>query len=129
MNIALLFFASYVLTCSINPLVDKLSTKMKRGTATTLTISGITIIIFAFFLPLLNAARIQIDNLVQNFPQRMVGVNDFFNNSSFLGHKIADMIDFNALAGSTNQMFSGVVNQSINATIGVGQFLIIVLAI
>ena len=37
-EIAMLFFASYVLACSLNPFVDKMSTKIPRGIATTIAI-------------------------------------------------------------------------------------------
>ncbi len=40
--IALLFFASFVIACSLNPIVDKLEKKMKRTTATSLVLFGTT---------------------------------------------------------------------------------------
>ena len=52
-DIAILFFASYVIACSLNPLVDKLSKKIKRGAASGIILLSTVLIIIAFFVPLL----------------------------------------------------------------------------
>ena len=45
----MLFFASYVLACSLNPLVDKFTVKMKRPLAATLVMSGVTLVVCCVF--------------------------------------------------------------------------------
>ena len=40
-DIAILFFASYVIACSLNPLVDKMTKKMSRSLASTLVLCGV----------------------------------------------------------------------------------------
>ena len=38
--IAMMFFASFVIACSLNPLVDKLEKKMKRSAAVTIVLTS-----------------------------------------------------------------------------------------
>ena len=51
---ALLAFASFVLACSLNPAVDKLSKYMKRGLASTIVITGTILIVILFLIPIIS---------------------------------------------------------------------------
>ena len=48
-GIAMMFFASYVLACSLSPLVEILSKKIKRPMAATVVMSGMFGIFIAFY--------------------------------------------------------------------------------
>ena len=52
-DIAILFFASYVIACSLNPLVDKLSKKFKRGIASAIVLLLTVAILGTFFIPII----------------------------------------------------------------------------
>ena len=67
-GIAMMFFASYVLACSLNPLVEILSKKMKRSYAATIVVSGMVAISVAFFLPIIIIASKQINSFIQVLP-------------------------------------------------------------
>ena len=53
-SIALLAFGSFVLACSLNPAVDKLSKKMKRSLASTIVILGTILIVILFLIPIIS---------------------------------------------------------------------------
>lgn len=127
--IAMLFFASYVIACSLNPIVDKLETKMKRSLATSLVLSGTTIISIAFFVPIIFVAVKQIQGLITILPEKLEAIQTFIFTHEFYGHKIPEIIDIKTIIGSSSQFTSGVVNQSINLTIGFAQGIMFFLAI
>ena len=52
-DIAILFFASYVIACSLNPLVDKLTKRLKRGAASAIVLLLTVVILGAFFVPII----------------------------------------------------------------------------
>ena len=52
-DIAVMFFASFVIACSMEPLVQKLSNKMSRATASALVILGSLLILGLLFVPLI----------------------------------------------------------------------------
>ena len=51
-DIAILFFASYVVACSLNPIVDKLEKKMKRPLASALVLGGGLLTLSFFVIPI-----------------------------------------------------------------------------
>ena len=50
-EIAMLFFGSFVIACSLNPLVDKLSKKMNRACATTLVLLVVSVLLLLVLFP------------------------------------------------------------------------------
>ncbi|MBP7211781.1 AI-2E family transporter [bacterium] len=128
-DIALLFFAAYVIACSLNPLVDLVSKKMNRCIASSLVLFATITVIFAFFIPVIFVAVKQVEAVADFLPQRFMACQDFFLNYQFYGHKLPDFINFNSIMGSSTHMASGLVNQSINITIGFAQNIIFFLAV
>ena len=70
-DIAILFFASYVIACSLNPLVDKMEKKMSRSSASVLVLSGILILSAGFLLPLILVAGHQIKSFLLMLPEHI----------------------------------------------------------
>ena len=52
-DVAILFFASYVIACSLNPLVDKLSQKFNRKVSSALVLVATLVLIGLFFIPII----------------------------------------------------------------------------
>lgn len=127
--IALLFFASYIIACSLNPIVDKLSKKMSRATAASLVLLGGLLISFAFFLPIIFIAIKQIEGLVLILPAKIDMLQNFIFNYEFYGHKIPDIINIDSLINSSTPFTTGLLNQSINITLGFAQGVLFLLAI
>lgn len=126
-GIAMMFFASYVLACSLNPLVEILSRKMKRTLAASVVITGMVGIFVAFFLPIIVIASKQINSFIQVLPGHVANLKSFILNKTILGQKIVDMIDIPSFIQPVSDFTTNLVNQSINATIGIASALIYVL--
>ena len=67
--IALLFFASFVIACSLNPVVDRLEKKMNRSIATSLVLFGTLLISVAFFVPIIFVAIKQVHGFITILPE------------------------------------------------------------
>lgn len=127
--IALLFFASYVIACSLNPIVDKLEKKMNRSTATTLVLLGTFVISVAFFVPIIFVAVKQVQGLITILPEKIDLIQNFIFNYQFYGHKIPEIINIDSIIKNSSPFTTGLVNQSINLTIGFGQSILFFLAV
>jgi len=127
--IALLFFASFVIASSLNPIVDKLEKKMKRSAATTLVLIGTFVISFAFFIPIIFVAIKQVQGFVAILPEKLDFIQNFVFNHQFYGHKIPEFVNIDSIIKSSSPFATGLVNQSINLTLGVSQGILFALAI
>lgn len=127
--IALLFFASFVIACSLNPIVDKLEKKMKRPTAASLVIFATLAISFAFFVPIIVVAIKQVNGFMTILPEKLDLIQDYILNHRFYGHKLPEMINFDALIKSSSPVATGILHQSINFTIAFFQSILFFLAI
>ncbi|MBR2524854.1 AI-2E family transporter [bacterium] len=67
-DIAIMFFATFVIACSINPIVDKLEKKMNRHLATVLVTFIITFIILAILVPVCLLSFEQIKTFMHKLP-------------------------------------------------------------
>jgi len=127
-GIAMMFFAAYVLACSLDPLVELLTKKMKRPLAASTVITGMIGIFVAFFLPIIVIASKQINSFIQVLPEHITNIKSFIMHKSILGQKIVDMIDIPSFIQPVSDFTTNLVNQSINATLGIASGLIYVLA-
>lgn len=127
--IALLFFASFVIACSLNPIVDKLETKMKRSGATSLVLFGTLVISFAFFVPIIVVAVKQVQSLILILPEKIEFIQDFIYNHEFYGHRIPEIVNIDSIIKSSSPFATGLVNQSINFTLSFAQGILFFLAI
>ncbi len=125
--IAMMFFASYVLACSLNPLVELLTKRMKRPMAASIVITGMILIFSLFFIPVIVIASEQINSLIQVLPAHIANLKAFILNKTILGQKIVDMIDIPSFIQPVSDFTTSLVNQSITATIGIASSLIYIL--
>jgi predicted PurR-regulated permease PerM len=127
--IALLFFSSYIIACSLNPIVDTLEKKMKRPAAATLVLLGTLVIIFAVFVPIIFVAIKQVQGFITILPDQITSLQDFIFTHKFYGHRIPEFINLEALIKTSSPLAQGLVNQSINMTLGAAQGVLFGLAI
>ena len=125
--IAMMFFASYVLACSLNPLVELLTKRMKRPMAASIVITGMILIFSLFFIPVIVIASEQINSFIQVLPGHIANLKAFILNKSILGQKIVDMIDIPSFIQPVSDFTTSLVNQSITVTIGIASSLIYIL--
>lgn len=123
-NILMLFFASYVIACSFNPIVNKLEKKMKRPLAVSLLLFTIMLVLFIFFIPVIVLSTQQIKSMLENLPAHITVARNFLLNLNILGYNLSSMIESSSLFESLSDFASNIVNHSITATIGVAGALV-----
>ena len=97
--------------------------------AATLVLTGTLTVFFAFFVPIIFVAVKQLQSFVAFLPSKIKMLNDFILTHDFYGHQLSDIISIEKLIASTSPFASGIVNQSINITIGFAQGIMFFLAI
>ena len=80
-DIALMLFATYVVACALNPLVDKLEKKCNRNIAAAVVFSAFVGAILLMFLPIVIIGGREIAHLATQYPQYVDSVKDFIMTS------------------------------------------------
>lgn len=117
-SIALLAFGSFVFACSLNPAVDKLSTKMSRSLASTIVILGTILIGIIFLIPIITISVQEIHQVINSIPDTISKATSFLSSKTLMGKPLIDYIDISAITSASSQMASSIVNKSINITVG-----------
>lgn len=76
-DIALMFFATYVISCALNPLVDKLEVKCNRKIAAGIVFGAFVTAILLMFLPIVIFGGQEIQHLAVQYPQYVDKIKDF----------------------------------------------------
>ena len=113
-DIAIMFFASFVIACSLNPLVEKLSAKYKRSTAVSI-VMFLTLLIFAVcFVPLIVIAGHEIKHFAISFPKYLTSIKEFASNSPFINTSEIPAFDINGAITTASSVSSKVFNEVFN---------------
>jgi predicted PurR-regulated permease PerM len=117
-EVAILFFASFVIACPLNPVVDKVATKCSRPKAAAVVLFGTMGIIALFFVPLIVLAGHEIKAFALSFPQYLDSFKDFVQDSIFLRRVHLSNIDLGGVitsaSGFTSKFFDQVVDAGVN---------------
>ncbi len=94
-DIAIMFFASFVIACSLNPIVDKLSKKLPRGIAAEIVTAGLLIILLCIFVPVCIVAFEQISLFISKLPEYIDNFDEFIFRAPILNkfHFLANNAD------------------------------------
>ena len=76
-DIAIMFFACFVISCSLNPIVDRLSKKLPRGIATDIVTAAILITVLAVFIPVCILSFEQISIFIKKLPAYIDNFDEF----------------------------------------------------
>ena len=125
---AILFFASYVIACSLNPIVDKMTKKMSRSIASTLVLSGVLLASVLFLLPLLVVAGHQIKSFLIMLPEHIVTVKSFLLQNPFLSKSTIAQLDIGELLSTASGFTTKFVNNSINFSVSFASGIVYFLA-
>ena len=125
-SIALLAFASFVLACSLNPAVDKLSKKMKRSLASTIVILGTFLIVILFLIPIVSISIQEIHQAVNNIPEFIRSIIDFLSNKTIMGKSLIEFVNIDTITSASSKFASGVVNKSIDFTMAFMEMITII---
>lgn len=83
-DISIMFFASFVIACSLNPIVDKLSQKLPRGIAADIVTAGIIFLILLIFIPVCMISFEQISIFMDKLPNYIDNFDEFIFGIPFL---------------------------------------------
>ena len=127
-DIAIMFFASYVIACSFEPLVAKLSPKFGRTTASVLVLAGAIALVCGFFVPVVMLAGQEIKNFAENFPKYIYLIKDLIETIPFADRLALQNINVNEIMSSAAGMTSQVISETINVTKNISSAFVYLLA-
>ena len=113
-DIAILFFASFVIACSLNPIVDKLAKKLHRSFAAAIVLFSTVLMLGIFFVPIILMAAHEIKSFVHLIPQHIEVIKGYIMTTPFLSKTQVSQIDLGDLLSSATGFTSDFVNESIN---------------
>ena len=123
-DIAIMFFASFVLACSLEPLVEKLTKFFKRPLASSLVLFIAMLLICIFFIPIIILAAHEIKNFAMSFPQYMDIMKTFISGLPFVDHSIFTKVDIGGMVSSASGVTGHVINETINFGKNIGSGLV-----
>jgi predicted PurR-regulated permease PerM len=130
-DIAILFFAAFVISCSLNPIVDVICDKYKkisRPAASGIVLSATLLIGFLFIVPIIVTGGVQISSFIETFPEKLEHAKTFIAGIPFLSETDMHNIDIGEFVSSTSDVTSNIVDKSIMFSKGIASFLIYFLA-
>ena len=113
-DIAILFFASFVIACSLNPLVDKLSNKFNRGLSSALVLFGALAIVAGFIVPIIVMGSHQIKSFLNLLPEYVKNIETFLTSIPILKNTDFTTVDLGGIVSSASGFTSDIVSNSIN---------------
>ena len=126
-DIAIMFFASFVIACSMEPLVQKLSNKMSRATASALVILGSLLILGLLFVPLIIIGANEIKTFADSFPQHAELFKKLIMDTPFLNKSHIENMDIGGMIASAGDFSSKVLTETINFGKNIGSAFVYIL--
>lgn len=127
-DVAILFFASYVIACSLNPLVDKLSNKLNRNISSAIVLISTISLLGLFFVPLIALAGHEIKSFIENIPVYIDSLKGFLSATPLINKTQLAQINIGDVISSTSEFTSKFVNQSISLSINVASAVVYFIA-
>ena len=118
-DVALLVFASYVISCAINPYINKLSEKIPRSAATLLMITIITLVTLGVFIPIIGLSVREIKDFVTQLPQQVAHLANYLDSLKIAAQSLSDIFNLNDGLSNSTQIIQQIIDKSINFTVGV----------
>ena len=123
-DVAILFFAAYVIACSLNPAVDKLSQKLKRSLASALVLLFVLLITAGFFTPIIILGGHEIKSFIEHIPQYAENLKALFESTPLVKITHVYQLNLGDVLSSVSDVTSNFVNKSISASINIAAALI-----
>ncbi len=118
-EIAMLFFGAFVIACSLNPIVDRLSKKMPRATATAIMLIVITILILVVLLPVAITTVRELKTLFSMVPDTINNFVNWINSTQVMGYKLNNFINNDAVNIDSGQIAENILDKSFVITMGI----------
>lgn len=117
-DIALLLFCSYVISCSINPIVDKMEKKIPRSLAVFLMILLITLVTLGVFIPIIVMSINEIKDFLTQLPQQISSIQSFLSTFKIGSQNLTSFVNIETVLDNSTTIAKEVIDKSINLTIG-----------
>ena len=127
-DIAILFFASYVIACSLKPLVKKKTKKMSRPMASAIVLVGAILVVLAFFVPIFVMGGIQIRDFMRLLPAHLTEIKMFIAGLPFINAEQLSNLNYSELASTAGGITTDILDKSIVVSKGIAAALIYILA-
>ena len=128
LDILIMLFASFVVTCAITPIVNKMETKIPRIWAVTIVLLTLILGSVLILVPLITIIVREAAGLIDTFPALIDNIDKLFDIKLF-DHSLAEFLTLDSLKDSFMQNVQGVIENSITAGKWVANFLTTILAI
>lgn len=128
MDIIMMLFASFVITCAISPLINKMEKRIPRIWCVTLVLLGIILASFLIIVPLITVIIKEAIALAGNFPSVIDNFDNLLNFKIF-NKELSAYITFESLKEPVAQGAQGLIENSIAAGKYIANFLTTLLAI
>ncbi len=127
-EVAILFFASFVIACSLDPVVEKLSKKFKRSTACVITVLGAILLVIAFFIPIIIIGGNEIISFADSFPAYIENIKNIVLAPDFVLHGLITRLDIGDMISSASVFSSKLITDILNVGINLGAAIIYLIA-
>lgn len=128
LDILMMLFASFVITCAINPVINKLEKFIPRVWAVTLVLLALILASFLIIVPLISISVKEATALIGNFPNVIDNIDNLLNFKIF-DKSISSFITFDSLKAPLAQGAQRLIENSILAGKWIANFLTTTLAI
>lgn len=128
LDILMMLFASFVITCAINPTVNKMEKFIPRIWAVTILLFLMLLIVSLIFIPLITISAKEAVALVGNFPNIIDNIERVLNFEVF-GKTISSLITFESIKDPLTQGAQQLIENSIVAGKWVANFFTTLFAI
>ena len=110
-DIAIMFFASYVLACSLNPFVNTLVEKKKlsRNLAAAIVLGCGLLIVFLFLIPAIIMAGSEVKTFATSFPRYIGDFDEFLQNLPFFNLSLKD-VEITSVLSSLSESSQAIMN-------------------
>lgn len=119
-DIAIMFFASFVLSCSMDPLVQKLEPKFGRSKASAIVLGGSILCVLAFFIPIIVIGGNEIKIFADNIPQYIESLKDFLHTNPIFKRVNISNFDAGGIISSASTVSSKIFSETISLGKNVG---------
>lgn len=126
-DIALMFFASFVLACSLNPLVNKLSKKLSRQKAAGIVLLGAVFILLLVFIPIIALAGYEIKIFAVSFPEYLNNIKTFIQESNLINQSDIASIDISGAISTASGITTKLLNEVIDFSKNIGTMFVYLL--
>lgn len=126
-DLALMLFASYVIACSLNPLVDKLEKKMKRSVASAIVLFAFLGVIFSLFIPVVIIGCSQFENFTSQFFQIIGNLENVLEKTPYLKGIDVSKFDLSMVLSGYSDLANNVMSIMKNISFTIVYFIISIL--